>query len=465
MSANAILDGFPEVFNVDVFQGSSTAPGKIVVDTLIYGSGEITEMPRETTLTLQARNQTFTFSDLRLVKKPRIYGDRMRTVWEDARHKLKLATMAQNFNERDSSGVLYTAQSKTIQELVDTVATATGLTITTGDLPSFRPLAAWRGKRADIALQELLDIAGLRMVYNPANQQFRISKAGGGTANSLLTSEARFRPGPAMSIRSVRVHSAPKTYEARLSATAVVVNQTGAVVPLTGPEAIFDNFASTSNATLRSRLQQTALRLWEVDSPDTKCLLGRRALSVMQGDGDQTYAGARIIKPTLADVPQCVPVVQQVGFEPNPLGPSGGGRLFLSEHPYVEGDGGAIKTTATILVAYYQITDGKFERETVTESVDPSGEVDLDIEVPWIRPVDSSEADVTNAAWATLHNEVAAAIAERYTHQPQHVTVETLVPHDAIGKIGGVRYYMDLMRSKVETSIALNFEPQDPRGL
>jgi hypothetical protein len=464
---NAVLDRFPEVVAVDIFQGSSTEPGKIVVDTVVYGLNEIDEIPRETNLTIYARNYTGSFPKLRLCKKPRIYGGKMRTVWEDQRYKLRDATLAQNYNERDCNGTVFPPTEKSISELVAAIAAATGMTIVASSLPPFKPLAAWRGKRADKAMRELLDIAGLRMVYDPEESLFRVSKAGSGSVSSLFANERRFRPGPEAKIRKVIVKSAPRTFEERFTATAVVLNGDNEIETVDASENIFSNFSNIDGfePTKRSRYIQTAMKLWQVDASEDKCLLGRRALSVMPGDDDQTYAGARIIRPELADVPQYVPLVQQVGFEPSPLGLTGGGKLFACEHPYIEVDGGVIKTTATVLCAFYEIEDGKFKRDEVTREVNPLGETDLDFTLDWIRPFESTEDDIDGSSWSTLHGEVADAIAARYSEPPQHVTVATLVPHGGVGQIGAVRYMLNLEERKLETSIALNFEPKDSRGL
>lgn len=463
---NASLDGFPEVLTVDIFQGSGAAPGRIVVDTVVYGETEAGPLPRITTLTLYARNYSGVWANIKMSKKPRAFNGRMRTVFEDSRWRLRDVTLGQNYNERDCNAVLYSGTEKTITQLVAIIAAASSLTITTGTLPDFKPQADWRGKRADVALQELLDVTGCRMVYDPTTFEYKVSAASSGTIAGIVNSERRFRPGPDIPVRNLIVKSAPRTYEDRLSATAVVFDDTNEIETVANPQRVFDNFANLSaNPIKQSRYLQTAFRLWQVDITN-RSLLGRRALSVMPGDDDLTYAGARFIKPTLADVPQYVPCVQQSKYGSNALGLTAGGKMFVSEHPFIQGSGSSVLTTATILCAYYETSGGAYVRDSVSIPINGSALSDLEIVIEWIRPVESSEDDIDGSDWDTLHNTVANAIATKYSVQPQHVTIATLVDHGAIGQLGAVRYVMVVgSNGFIETSMAFNFEPADSRGM
>jgi hypothetical protein len=460
MSGNAILSGYPDVVAVDVFQGSGAKPGRIVVDTL--PSVGASAFPRVTTLSLAFRGFLGTWQNIKVTRRPKVRGHKLRTVFADSRWRLKDIVLGVNYNERDCNGVLFPDTEKTIQELVQIIAGASGLPITTGALPNFKPHAPWRGKRADEALEDLLQIAGLRMVYNPISAGYVISRGDSGQIPSIVNAERMHRPGPNVGVSSVTVYSAPKTFEGRLSAQAVVFNENNEMVNVTSAHRIFNNFSDLSGV-LRSRHAQSALRLWKVDAAD-KVILGRRALSVATGDEHPTYAAARFIKSPLSDVPQYVRLFQPPDGSEGDVQASGGGRLFISEHPYVRGQNGSVKTTANILCAWYQIQNGNLVRDAVSRSAGGSGSP-LEIIVDWIRPVSSSEEDVTGDEWQTIHGQVADAIAAKHTPAKEHVRVASLVAHGGIGQLGAVRYLMSIPSRFVETSLAFNFDPVDSRGM
>jgi hypothetical protein len=460
---NAVLNGYPDVVAVDVFQASGSAPGKIVVDTLPGNVGEGDFLPRITSLGLSARGQLAGWSEIKVVKRPRKYGRKIRTVFADSRWKLKDVILTENYNERDCNGVLSPDNEQTIAQLIAILSSLSGLQISVGAVPELKPLAAWRGKRANEALDELLLHAGLRMVYNPFSGAYVVSRGNSGVIPEICYTEARYRPGNAVPVRRVIVHSGPKTFEGRIDANAVIFDENNEMVAVSKPEEIFNNFPSLSGID-RDRHIQSALRLWRVEASGM-VMLGRRALSVASGGSEQTYAAPRFIKPDLADSPQYVDLVQPLDEYTNPIGLSGGGKLFICRHPYVQSSGGEILTSAKILCAWYRPGGRRFENETVIRDANPQGTLDVEIDVDWIRPVESSEPGINSDEWTIVHSQVATAIAEKYKTNPQHITVSTLVNHGGIGQLGAVRYVMSIPHRFIETSLAFNFDPADSRGM
>jgi len=462
MGSIATLTGFPEVSCVDIFQGSHAKPGQIVIDTLVLGSGVLTEIPRVTSLTIQARSNTMQWTNIRVVKAPRQYGAFMRTVFEDSRWKLGDVLMPQNFNSRDCNGIIYPDSEKTIAELIQEIQAASELTITTASLPNFKPDAPWRGLTAMEAMDHLLMATACRMVYKPSTQEYVVSGAGSGTLPDL--GERLFRPVPAARYAEVKVRTAPITYEKKFQCSAVVWDESNQRVVLTFPERIFNNFADVANTRLRSKCIHSALRLWRPADANV-VLLGRRALTVAPGDDDSEYAAMVFTAPELARVPLYGQLSQPFGRTPNVLSLTAGGKIFQCEQAYMMiDDGGAIKTTAEILSAYYKVVGGELERESQT--VSPGGTGTLVLDFDWIRPVESSESDISGSGWAGIHNAVVTAVTSKYANPPQHVTVPTIASHGAPGRLGGIRYVLKLgHQADSKTSFAFDFDPADARAM
>jgi hypothetical protein len=422
----------------------------------------LTTLPRESTLTITARTETLEWRNMRVAKAPRQYGAFMRTVFEDSRWKLHEVIMPENFNSRDCEGTIYPTTEKTIDELVQEIATATGLTIATQNLPEFKPDAPWRGLTAGEALDHLLSATCCRMVYNPAAQEYRISGAGSGSLPNL--DERFFRPVPSAKYAEVKVRTAPITYEKKFQCNAVVWNEDNETEVVENPERIFNNFVDIVEDRLRSKYIHSALRLWKPDDIDV-VLLGRRALTVAPGDGDSTYAAMVFTRPDLAEVPEYGLLTQPFGRTPNQLSLTAGGTLIQSEQAFLMiDDTGEIKTEAEVLCAYHKIVDGELEREEQIVSLGGTGTLKLNFD--WIRPVDSSEADIDGIEWISIHNAVVVAVTAKYTNPPQHVMVPTMLNHGSPGRLGGARYVLKLgPQADSYTSLAFDFDPTDARML
>jgi hypothetical protein len=459
----ATLSNWPEVTCFDIFQGSRSAPGKIVVDTLIAGSTNLTSCPFQTNLTLTARSTTFQWSDLKIVRGPRQNGPFIRTVFEDSRWKLKDIYLAENYNQRDCQGNLYSASEKSVSDLVGIIAAASGLSITVASSPSYKPLADWRGKRADIALDELLSRSGCRMVYNPVSQTYVFGLMGTGSLPNL--DERTYRQPPATVAKDFVLYTAPVTYEKKFQCTAKVWNESNVLETVSSPEDVFTNWAGIGNARKKSRYQHGALRLWKPNDSNVM-LLGRRALSVAHGDDDITYAAAVFTEPTLAGLPKATALIQPSPFSNDALSVTAGGTVFQCQQPRVEVDSsGNVKTTAEILSAYYTLTNGVPTRSSKTIEISPNGTGNVVVFHDWIRPVSSTESDVSNVEWDTLRDAVAANLHAGLSAQSQHVEVSYIAPNGGAAQVAGCRWTGKVFpQTEARTAFAINFEPSEWRN-
>lgn len=458
------LSNWPDVICFDIFQGCKAEPGKIVVDTMVAGSTNLTAAPFQTSLTVTARSNTLQWGSLKIVRGPRQHGKYIRTVFEDSRWRLRDVTLGANYNVRDCQGVLYSAQEKTIAELVGILASASGLTIGVGSVPSYKPLADWRGKRGDVAMNELLERTGCRLVYNPVSQQYVFSLRGSGSLPDLT--ERRFRQPPATVAKDLVLWTAPITYEKKFQCTAKVWDENNALETVSDPKDVFTNWSGIGDARKKSRYQHGALRLWQPADTNVM-LLGRRALSVAHGDDDITYAAAVFTEPSLASLPKATALIEPRGpFSRDALSVTAGGTLFQCEQPRVEVDSsGNVKTTAEILSAYYTLSGGEAVRSSKTIEISPDGVGNVEVYHDWIRPVSSSEADVINEEWDSLRDAVATAIHAGFSAQGQHVEVGYIAPHGGAGVIGGCRWTGKVAPYVIaRTSLAINFEPTDWRN-
>lgn len=457
-----MLSGFPEVAQVDVMQASGSVPGRVVVDTLIEGSANLSAVPLLTTLTITNGASTLSWPGLRIVRSPRQYGAFMRTVLEDSRWVMRDVTLGLNCNQRDSDGNLYPASSKTIADLVAILAAASGLSLTTGTLPAYRPLADWRGKTVAEAMDQLLERTGCRLAYNPVSEEYVVSLGSAGSSPDLTG--RTYRPIPDSRPATITLLTAPITYEKKFQCAAVVQNESGDLVALTDPEGIFDNFTDTVDATAKSREIHGALRLWRPSDANVS-LLGRRALSIGPGDSEPVYCSAAFTDPVFASVPGYTHLVQPTESRPDALSVAFGGTCFQSTHPRVMAKSdGEIDLEAEVLAAYHSISSNGLVRSSKVEA---TGGIagNLFLKHDWIKPVDSTESDVDGTEWLSLRDLVAAAVATKHSLAPQHVEVSDIVPHSAPGQLGAVRYTLKVgPQAEARTAFGFNFIPSDFRG-
>jgi hypothetical protein len=474
MGATAVLSEFPEVVAVDAFLGAYATPGQIIVDTLVRGSDPPDAVRRGfATLTITAREDLderyIEFTDLRMSKAPRQYGAFMRTIWEDSRWKLRDFTMARNYNSRDCQGNIYPDTERTIMELVQEIADVSGLNISAIEdtLPDYKPSAPWKGMTAAQALDQLLNACFCRMLYGGGGG-YVVSGCNTGDLPDL--GERLFRPVPQAKYLGIRVQTAPITYEKSFQCKAVVWDQDNELEEVENPEWIFNNWEEIEDVRRRSKYIHSAMRLWRPEEDDV-VLLGRRALTIAPGDDDSAYASMVFKRPELAEVPMYGTPIQPhkmpYSNAPNQISLTGGGEIFQCEQAHLVVDGGGqIKTDAEVLCAYHKVVKKELERRSSDIVVGGAGGM-LKLYVDWIRPVESTEPDIDGSEWDALFNEVEEAVLSKYSGEPQHVTIPTLVPFAVpTGKIGGVRYVMKLgSHAECYTVLAINFDPQDARAM
>jgi len=473
--ADVILDGFPPVLRLKFFQGSDARPGRCIIDTMVAGPSELSTLPRYGKLTIYARNYVGIWWKLRLVKAPRVRRGFMRLEFDDDRWALKETVLNQNYNERDSLGKLFTGKQKTIEELATIIADAAqpvldevnSLSIVAGDdLPDIYPPAKWAGLSANKAMERMLADTGCRMVYNPVTEQYHISRAGRGAYPDL--SERAFRPGPPSNVHQVRIQTAPVLYEDTLAAAAMEISDTtGELVSLT------DTTLPTS-----ATGNLMAFRIWEPSSVthpealdmEDVVLLDHRAKTALNDPENPVYEKARIVRDAWEPYPFHQPLDFGDGDIVRKVELTGGGRAFITEHPVLirASGGSAFLKTAELLTSYYRKNDdGTLYRNEKLITIDATASATEVITktANWIKPVDSTESDMTGSEWDTILDEFADAMTSFYDYRggEEPATVRLIAPLDLQGSgvVGGVEYEFSVNQTRriVRFQAALNFTP------
>lgn len=464
MAIAAVLEGFPDIIRMMFFQGSGAKPGRLVVDTMVAGVNNVSQLPKFSTLTVAATGFYGLWPDMKVVKSPRLYGTFLRTVLEDSRWKLRDSMMGGNFNRRNSLGVVAPQSQQSTQQLVQKIADATGLSITTGPLAGVIPPAAWTGRTALSCLDELLTLTGSRMVYNPVTQGYTVSQAGTGGIPDVT--ERLYRPGPPPRFNKVRALSGPVMYEDRMDAQAMTIDANGQMQAAP---------AGTSIPLDVHRKDQVTFRLWQpttVTHPaatplERVVLAPYRAASILPDAENPSMIAARVFPDEgLARWPHYLPSVVHSGGNSivRKITDSSGGEAVLLEHPELSGDGtGNIKVTGEIVCAYWiKETNGELKRNSVEVNIPNGGSQTLTTTLDWILPVDSTESDMGGAQWDSIHDAVANAIANRYMGTPQ--TLYLMIPKnlEGSGRIGGVQYAFDVRHPwRMRFGVAIDFEPMN----
>lgn len=448
---NAALSNFPAVHRIKLMQGSSERPGRAVVDCA--NDDSFTALPRTTTLTIEAEGFTGTWANMRVVKVPRARGGYLRVVLEDSRWVLREKTLDRNYNERDCGGNVLTGQQKTIQELMDIIAAEAGITVVYGTLPTYNPPAYWVGRTCEEALRDLLHDSGCRLVYQPEAGSYRLSLAG--TGATPTSDNQVYQPAPPNPFNEVKVYSAPKLYEERISAKAVTVNaSTGELVDVSAGTNLPDAPDGTN--------AQTLFRLWAPVTADAdKLFVPSRVLTHLFGPVEGAHEAGRVIMDAWDKYPHHQPLGPGPGKIVDMLSFSQGA-AFLTEEPMLAASGSNLATTATILTGYYlrNGTNG-LDREESVQEVNGTASDTFEILVPWIRPIDSGETDVPADVWAALLEDVAQALASKYSQPPATVTYPAPINLGGSGQVGCTEYELRLSPKyfRMNFRVALNFDP------
>lgn len=456
--AAAVLSGFPTVIAVRAFQGTTARPGRFVVDTVV-DAGYAGQWPSLATLQMEAGGSTLTWPELRVVSAPRARGSYMRTVLEDNRWKLRAITAGECFNLRDGAGNLVGTQY-TAGQLAQSLGSTADLNILPGSVaPDIIPPADWRGVRGDRALAELLRDSVSRLIYNPITQAYSLWKAGAGSQPNA--DQRLFRANPDGGLAQITVRSAPVLHEGRLACTAVFDNGQGEIenVADNTPNGYFDGFEDVTDEGKRSRLKEVAFRLWRVNAASDKEILPHRALSVTPAAGGPGFADSRLIAPDLFSQMRHYNV-RAYGGDEQRRSIYGKGDLFISDEPFLMSTGGDLSTTGTLLCGYYKLTDGQRERRQQVRAIG-LGQGNRVFDVDWIRPIESSESDVSGDEWTTLHNDVADALRLKHGFVPTTLHLPGLPNFLESGHVSAVTYNLRLFPERLRsarTTIALDFD-------
>lgn len=467
--ASALLDGFPPIADLRLYQGSMHKPGRLVVDTPVVGPSEISKLPRITNLTIYAQNFAGTWRDMRVVKSPRVRNGYMRTVLEDSRWKLRDCKLNGSHNLRNEVGGVLTSTSKTIAELVQEIAQASGLTITIDTVPTFLPPARWADESGYVAMERLLKVTGCRLVYNPITEAYNFTQCATGPMPGV--SSRVFRPGPPPTIKSVTVRTSPVMYEDRMDCEAVEIDPTTGNITTLDPVHVPDGPAEEG--------KQTSLRLWrptDVTLPvgadvDDIILLPYRAKCHMYDPEHMVRECGRIIRDDFERYPY-----HQTFVMPDSGGEviwdipwTSGGKVFVTDHPIMMTvGGGVLSAEAKLLTAYYaKDGEGNLIRKSHTVEVDASATNELTHTVSWIKPVESTESDIGADSWDDLLQDVAESLAQRHRGQHQTMTLASPIDLEGSGQVGAVAYKMNtrMMRAAITFQVAFNFDPSNAGAL
>ena len=471
MGAVVKIQGFPHILRLSFTQCSDARAGRCIVDTTVDTEQGITQMPRSSTLTINTDNFSGMWSDMRIVKTSRIRYGRMRTVLEDSRWKLQETRMTKNFNERNDLGKVLTSTEKTIPELCEEIARDAQINIFCGEVPDIRPPAKWANRTAEDCMQEMLELSGCRMVYDPTFMQYVVSAADSGQE---INEENRiYRPEPNAKFQKVTFRSHPIYFEDTVDCSAVEIDtSSGEAVEIS------DENLPTSPTSAGG---QTRYRLWKpssVSHPEgaslDDCLfLDRRAKSHMFDPKSHRYEKARIVRDEYQRHPVHVPLVLSQENTVRAIELTGGGRAFLTDHPVMTGDGGGGLLKSCKLVTSYHVAkpdepeeegdEGTQRKRFVCEEVSVSTggqEGEKVVNLDWIKPVNSLVGDMDDPEWDTVLGEFASAISKAYIGKTGTMVCPSPFSLQGNGKVGAVKYLFKTgRRPKIKFSFAINFIP------
>ncbi len=463
MAANIQLGGYPPVIRMKFFQASGADAGRAIIDTMVVGPASIEKMPRVTTLSINARNFTGLWPDMRLVKAPRVRNGYMRLVMEDSRWRLKENTLGQNYNERDTLGNVLTGQEKTVSELADLIGDAAGITVTAGDVvPLMYTGAKWAGATCYDAMKQLLSDTGCRLVFKPTDGTYAISHGGTGFLPDFP--ERIFRPGPDSNVKEITFYTAPVLYEDTLAASAIEISTT------TGEAQALTTTGLPSSPT--ETYGQTRYRLWrpsaithpEALAVSSVLLMDHRAKAHMFDPRNPMHERARIVRDSFVRIPVHQPLYAPGEEVTRLVELTGGGRAFLTDHPVLRTDNtGALLQTASLVTSYYvkEAATGKLRRSSKTAVIDANAATVIEKTIPWIKPVDSTLADMGGPVWSTVLDGVVGAVATPYKAEARTIRLSTPIEMNGSGHVGGVYYEFELRRyrPRIYFQVALNFTP------
>lgn len=468
MTVNIEVIDYPPLDRLKFVQGSDATPGRAIVECSTEWDRPL---PRITAIHAETFQQDYTpslwrgsWKDVRAVNCRRSRFGNIHVVFEDSRWILREYKMDKNFNNRSSTGHLYTNSERTIQQLIDEISQAceSRIRIVAGDsVPSYKPPARWANKTCMEAMQELLDFTGCRMVYAPESGSYVVSLANSSQVPQFP--HEVHRPAPSDTLKTVRFWTAPKLFEERENATAVVINDsTGDLDAISSGDSL-DTVSSPSP----SDHAQTKYRLWKPANGTKRLYVQHRVKSLLVDPENPSREEGRIIR---GGVYEPFPVHQKI-VQPSTritgqIELTSGGKVFVTEHPVLSANGTNISTTATLLTGHYKQGEDKgLQRDTLDRNIDGGKSGVVDVFVEWIKPVSSSEPDVDTPVWDDLFSEVCDALVAKFTPFQGEIARTITTPHfyplAGSGQVGCVEYEFQThkVNKRHHMRVALNFTP------
>jgi len=360
--------------------------------------------------------------------------------------------MSDNYNERNASGQLMTSTQRSITQLVGDISGLTGMSISTGSVPSFYPPARWAGKRADEAMRELLYWTGCRLVYDPTTQGYTFCSAA--TGSTIPSGGQIYYPGANAKYSQLELFSGPKMYDGKFDCKAKQINtSTGAIEDLGITELIDDPEDDRIHL---------AWRLWQpIDDDGSKEFLAHRGKSHVNDPLQMMYEKSRVFSGDWNIIPVHQPHMHTGHYVTETIETTGG-KGFITDHPILSREGGSrnISKDAKMICAYYKRIGGEFERAKATANTGTGGGL-LRIVADWIKPVESTEADVPSSEWETLLQDVCNAMVNPYKGTALNAKYTVPFATGGSGHVGGAEYELisDQYKSRILYTVASDFSP------
>lgn len=463
MGVNVQLEGFGPVHRMKFYQGSEATPGRCVIDC---ATQENVNEPRVANLNASTvSNEGLyewygTWKGMRLVNWKRARHGHTHLVLEDSRWVMAERRLQDNYNNRDSSGYIYTSSKKSVSDLVKVIDESCGseISIIPKNLPSFHPPARWADKTCAEAMQELLDMTGSRMVYQPETGLYSVIQAGSGVAPQFTNQV--YQPVPKSSLKSIKFYTHPILHEVRTDVTAVSIDQgTGSPQNLSGGTSL--DLVSSPSYTAAN---QVKYRLWHDGVNTDRKYVQHRPKSLLIDPMNPQMEKGRIIRDDWEPFPVHQPIVSGGSEIVDMIELTSGGNIFVTNHPVLSASGNVYSTTAKLLTGYYKKDgDRGLVREDEVVEIDPQSSIEMEIILDWIRPIESSEPDVRASQWGSLLSSAANAIAKKHNHQepPAAVTTPDFQSLGGSGKVGAVEYEFQThkVHKRHQMRVALNFTP------
>ena len=467
------IANYPPIDRMKFVQGSDATPGRAVIECSTEWSRPLPRITDLMSITIQPppanpRVWVGGWKDLRAINCRRSRFGNIHVVFEDSRWILREYKMDSNFNARCSCGFVYSgsSNSRTISQLISEISNAAGgrLNIVAGtNLPDFKPPAKWVNLTCMEAMQDLLDKTGCRMVYAPENGSYVVDLAN--TTQVPQFPHEVYQPAPKNTLKSVKFWSGPKLFEERESVNAVTINESTGEADIISSGETLDTTSSQSVADNA----QTEFRLWSPSDTSKRLYVQHRVKSLLADPMNPRREQGRVIRGPFEPFPVHQPMVEPAATITGQIELTSGGVVFTTAHPVLAANGGNIATTATLLTGHYKKSGSSMkglERESETRNIAGGHSGSVDEFVEWIKPISSSEPDVSSTDyWGNLLSDVADALIKKYTpfngELARTVTTPQFYQLGGSSQVGCVEYEFQTHRynKRHHMRIALNFTP------